>query len=147
MSGSVSGGRSAFCCNSPLVPRRGLGSTAAPLAKGARPRDLLKNSRRDGRDGSLLDVVRIAPYPLVARGHGGTSPGREQLVKPHRISDPDNVTGRVVVEPQGDMKIQLLIWTEAIQSAGIQQLGRTPAVRVVTDILHKQARPLGHLLF
>jgi hypothetical protein len=30
--GSVSGGRSAFCCNLPLVQRRGLGSTAVLLA-------------------------------------------------------------------------------------------------------------------
>src|SRR3984957_13998202 len=87
------------------------------------------------------------PCPLVAQGDGSTSPDREQLIKAHRISDPDNVTGRVVVEPEGDVEIQLLIWAEAIQSAGIQELRQTAPRRIVTDVLHKQAPPLGHLLF
>ena len=58
---------------------------------------------------------------LIARGDRVTaSPDREQLIKTHRISDPDDVTGRIVVEPQGDVKIHLLIWSEAVQSAPIQ---------------------------
>ena len=58
---------------------------------------------------------------LIAQGDRGTaSPDREQLVKTHRVSDPDNVTGGIVVEPQGHVKIHLLIWSEAIQSAPIQ---------------------------
>jgi hypothetical protein len=60
---------------------------------------MLSIPTRDGRDGSSLDAVRMAPCPLVAQGDGSTSPDREQLIKAHRISDPDNVTGRVVVEP------------------------------------------------
>jgi hypothetical protein len=58
---------------------------------------------------------------LIAQGDRGTaSPDREQLIKTHRVSDPDNITGGIVVEPQGDVKIHLLIWSEAIQSAPIQ---------------------------
>ena len=37
---------------------------------------------------------------LIAQGDRGTaSPDREQLVKTHRVTDPDNVTGGIVVEP------------------------------------------------
>jgi hypothetical protein len=58
---------------------------------------------------------------LIAQGARGTaSPDREQLIKTHRVSDPNNVTGGIVVEPQGHVKIHLLIWSEAIQSAPIQ---------------------------
>src|SRR6266404_5050471 len=85
---------------------------------------------------------------LIAQGDRGTaSPDREQLIKTHRISDPDDVTGRIVVEPKGDVKIHLLIWSEPIQSAPIQQLRGTSILRIITDILHKQAHSLGHLLF
>jgi hypothetical protein len=37
---------------------------------------------------------------LIAQGDRGTaSPDREQLIKTHRVSDPDIVTGGIVVEP------------------------------------------------
>src|SRR5450631_1548705 len=85
---------------------------------------------------------------LIAQGDRGTaSPDREQLIKTHRVSDAHNVTGGIVVEPQGHVKIHLLIWSEAIQSAPIQQLRRTSILRVITDVLHKQAHSLGHPLF
>src|SRR5258708_5416639 len=60
---------------------------------------------------------------LIAQSdRGPASLDREQLIKTHRVSDPDNVTGGIVVEPKGDVKIHLLIWSEAIQSAPIQQV-------------------------
>src|SRR5882757_5480041 len=85
---------------------------------------------------------------LIAQSDRGTaSPGREQLIKTYRISEPDDETRSIVVEPQGDVKIHLLIWSEAIQSAPIQQLRGASVLRVITDVLHKQARSLGHPLF
>jgi hypothetical protein len=85
---------------------------------------------------------------LIAQSDRGTaSLDREQLIKTHRVSDSDNVTGCIVVEPQCDVKIHLLIWSEAIQSAPIQQLRGASILRVITDALHKQARSLGHPLF
>src|SRR6266849_2582879 len=85
---------------------------------------------------------------LIARDDGcATSLHREQFIETYRISDANNVTGRVVVEPQSHVKIQLLSWTESIQSARVQQLGGTAIHGVIPYVFHKQARPLGHLLF
>src|SRR5229473_687706 len=93
------------------------------------------------QDGTLSSL-------LIARGDRGTaSLDREQLIKTDRVSDAPNVTGGIVVEPQGHVKIHLLIWSEAIQSAPIQQLRGTSVLRVITDVLHKQLRSLGHPLF
>src|SRR5450631_372420 len=86
-------------------------------------------------------------FLITQSDRGTTSLDREQLIKTQRISDPDDVTGRIVVEPQGDVKIHLLIWSEAIQSAPIQQLRGASILRVITDVLHKQAHSLGHPLF
>src|ERR1700676_79712 len=74
---------------------------------------------------------------LIARGDGGTSLGREQLIEAHRITDTDNVTGRVVIEPQGYVKIHLLISSEAIHPTPIQEVGGTAILRVITYVLHK----------
>ena len=84
------------------------------------------------RGAPMFEPLRLnADAFLIAQGDRGTaSPDREQLIKTHRVSDPDNVTGGIVVEPQGHVKIHLLIWSEAIHSAPIQQFRGTSILRV-----------------
>jgi hypothetical protein len=49
-------------------------------------------------------------------------PARQQIVETHRISDTDNVTGRLVGEPQRDVKIQLLTRALALMPFSICRL-------------------------
>ena len=102
----------------PSPTRHGLISSGLPDLPGRRSRTKTAVLFRTN-----LGRLASRSFP-IAGGKGGTaSLYREQIIETYRISDAHNVTGRVVVEPQGDVEIQLLIWTEAIQSAGIQELG------------------------
>jgi|ERR1700726_432428 hypothetical protein len=49
-----------------------------------------------------------------------------------------------MIEPTRDVEIDLLPLAQAIRSARIQKLARSEILRIVANILHKQARPLGH---
>jgi hypothetical protein len=49
-----------------------------------------------------------------------------------------------VIEPECDVKIDLLGRTEAIYSARIQQLARTCIRGVIANVFDKQSRFLGH---
>jgi hypothetical protein len=69
----------------------------------------------------LAGPVSTPGAHLVARrDRGAALPDRKQSIEAYRISDADNVTGRVVVEPHGHVKVHLLGWSEAIQPARIQ---------------------------
>src|ERR1700694_4995247 len=81
-----------------------------------------------GMTGQAIDLFPLTSFPstrrewLIAQGDGGAAAlDREQVIETHRISDTDNVTGRVVVEPHRHVKIHLLICSEAIHSARIQE--------------------------
>src|SRR5258708_31719433 len=82
-------------------------------------------------------------------GHHRPSSGvaSEQSVQTERIAHPDDVAGRNVIEPEGDMEIELLSRGQAIDSARIQQLARARLLRVIAKLFPKQSRLLGHLPF
>src|SRR5260370_30659002 len=79
-------------------------------------------------------------------GHHRPSSGvaSEQSVQTERIAHPDDVAGRNVIEPEGDMEIELLSRGQAIDSAGIQQLARARMLRGIANLFHKQARLPRH---
>src|ERR1700704_3011549 len=99
-----------------LFPPTSFVSTAGGHPRRPRRRSGRRWCGRGGAPGSFL----------VARGDGGAaSPDREQPIEAHRISDANNVAGRVVVEPHGHVKIHLLRGSEAVQSARIHEMGGT----------------------
>jgi len=60
------------------------------------------------------------PWDLViSNQYGGDS---EQPVPPKRVADADDVVGRIVIEAEGDVKIDLLRPRQPVSGAGIEEL-------------------------
>ena len=71
----------------------------------------------------------------------------EQAVHAERIAYPHNITGRVVIKPDREMKIELLGWCRMVESTGVEELAWPTTRRVVADVLRKHAHLVGQLLF
>src|ERR1700685_1485967 len=71
----------------------------------------------------------------------------KQAVKSKRISDAEDVGGRVSVEAEADVKIDLLGFCQQIFPAAVEEAHAGAAAGIVPDIFDEQGGPLGQLLF
>jgi hypothetical protein len=69
-----------------------------------------------------------------------------QPKRPKRIADAENVIRRIAIEPEADVKIDLVMVVDAITAAGIDQLAVTADAWKTADIFHEGERTLGDFL-
>ena len=71
----------------------------------------------------------------------------KNAVEPERIAEAEDIRGRIAIEADTDVKIDLLIFVDAVASAGIEQLIIAAIGRESGDIFGEQKGALGDLLF
>jgi hypothetical protein len=69
----------------------------------------------------------------------------EQPIETERIADAEDVGGRVVVEADADVEINLLGVGDAVAAAGVEEVARAAMDVVVADIFHEQEALLADL--
>jgi hypothetical protein len=87
-----------------------------------------------------LDSQRIA-RPQPSRFGASREP-----VESEGIANSEYVGWRVPVEPEPNMKIDLLVVGDSVAAAGIEQVTGAAMDRIVADILNKQERVFGDFL-
>src|ERR1700759_3181865 len=71
----------------------------------------------------------------------------EQPVDAERVADADDIARSAVAQAVGDVEVDLLQAVDVIDSAGIPELARRTALRIVADIFSEDAELLGQFLF
>src|SRR5713101_1493403 len=71
----------------------------------------------------------------------------KNAVEPERIAKTEDIRGRIAIEVDTDVKIDLLIVVDAVACAGIEQLIIAATGRESADIFGEQKGALGDLLF
>jgi hypothetical protein len=69
----------------------------------------------------------------------------EQAIEPERISDAEDIGGRVVVEADRDVKIDLLGIGHAVAASGIEEVTWATMHVIVTDVFDEQEGALADL--
>jgi hypothetical protein len=62
----------------------------------------------------------------------------EQAIEPERIADAENIGGRVAVEADRNVEIDLLCVGDAIAAAGIEEVTRATMHVIVADVFDEQ---------